>query len=168
MFNYYKGVVYKTTNGGNNWGYQVPQIEPVINIYTDIHFFDKSYGWAYNQFSLIHTNKGGYDTTIYTGITNQHNIILDNFEIKQNYPNPFNPGTNIEFVLQKAGNIILKIFDINGKEIQTLLEKKLSTGNYSVKFNAGGISTGIYFYRLEYTDFKNITYSKTKAMIYLK
>lgn len=89
----------------------------------------------------------------------------NNFELKQNYPNPFNPATVISFQLPAAGEITLKVFDTNGKEIAELINEKKNAGSYSVTFDAGkyNLPSGIYFYKLSTEDF-----SETKRMILVK
>jgi hypothetical protein len=93
----------------------------------------------------------------------QINEIVQDYNLKQNYPNPFNPVTNIKFDIPKISNVILKIFDITGKEISTLINEKLEAGTYETQWNASEYSSGAYFYRLETKDF-----SETKRMILFK
>ncbi len=70
--------------------------------------------------------------------------------LKQNYPNPFNPSTNIEFVLPKASNVTLKVYNILGQEVATLFDGKKSAGSHTILFNAdAGFASGIYLYRLQ-------------------
>ncbi|HEY6953361.1 MAG TPA: T9SS type A sorting domain-containing protein [Bacteroidota bacterium] len=72
------------------------------------------------------------------------------FTLSQNYPNPFNPTTTIEFTLAHDGRVILKIFDITGREVETLLDEQRSAGFYEqVTFDASRLGSGTYFYRLE-------------------
>jgi hypothetical protein len=72
------------------------------------------------------------------------------FELSQNYPNPFNPGTFITYRLPAAGFTTLKVFNVLGKEVAILINSEMMTeGTHSVQFNASGLSSGIYFYRLE-------------------
>jgi len=79
------------------------------------------------------------------------------FELSQNYPNPFNPSTNISFTVPYAEtqdraslqHVLLKVYDITGREIATLVNEEKSPGKYSVKFDAGNLTSGIYFYRLQ-------------------
>lgn len=76
------------------------------------------------------------------------NTIPSEFSLKQNYPNPFNPSTKIEFLIAEESFVDVKVYDILGKEVATLVNETRSAGNYSVKFNANGLSSGIYFYQL--------------------
>jgi hypothetical protein len=75
------------------------------------------------------------------------------YRLEQNYPNPFNPTTQIKFTLPHASYTQLRVFDIAGREISTLVNNNLSAGSYSVKFNAADLSSGIYFYRIQTNDF---------------
>jgi len=86
-----------------------------------------------------------------------------NFSLSQNYPNPFNAATRIEFALKEASHISLSIFDVRGALVETLIDKKLSTGNHSVIWNADKLSSGTYYYSL-----KTVTGSETKKMTLMK
>lgn len=102
-----------------------------------------------------------------TGIPDDNRSQLT-FALHQNFPNPFNLETTIKFRLPKASNVILKIFNINGQEIKTIIKTEYQPGNYSVKWdgtnNAGiKVASGIYFYRLKAGDFKCV-----KKMFLLK
>ena len=85
------------------------------------------------------------------------------FALDQNYPNPFNPSTTISYSIPVKSRVTLKIFNALGKEIITLVNEEKSEGNYDVKFDASGIPSGIYFYKLNAGEF-----SSTKKMILLK
>ncbi|HPN37787.1 MAG TPA: T9SS type A sorting domain-containing protein [Melioribacteraceae bacterium] len=119
----------------------------------------------YPSFSI--NNLISYNTGISTSIK-EHQIEKIEFNLKQNYPNPFNPQTNIEFDLQNDSNVNLKIFDINGKEVNTLINDNLNSGTHKLiwsgtdKFNTK-VASGVYFYQLNVNGFSN-----TKKMIYLK
>ena len=76
------------------------------------------------------------------------NIIPDEFDLKQNYPNPFNPSTTIEFAVKESGNYSLKVYDMLGQEVATLINNNINAGAYKVKFDASKLSSGIYIYRL--------------------
>jgi hypothetical protein len=78
------------------------------------------------------------------------------YYLSQNYPNPFNPGTVINFRTPKAGKVVLKIYDLLGKEVVTLVDGYKSPGSYSVTFNASAYSSGIYIYVLKSDGFTSI------------
>lgn len=85
------------------------------------------------------------------------------FVLEQNYPNPFNPATVIKYNIPIKAQVTLRVYDILGKEISTLVNEEKEQGAYSVQFNAFALSSGIYFYQLkanEYTTFKKMTYVK--------
>lgn len=91
------------------------------------------------------------------------NSVPQEFYLGQNYPNPFNPNTQIEFSLPQKSFIKLKIYDALGKEISNLIDGEKSAGKYKVNFNANGIASGIYMYRLETEGF-----TETRKMILIK
>jgi hypothetical protein len=70
------------------------------------------------------------------------------FSLEQNYPNPFNPSTRIAFSVQGSGFTSLKVFDLLGREVATLVNENLTAGSYRVKFDASGLASGVFFYRL--------------------
>lgn len=98
-----------------------------------------------------------------TGISTVSSEVPSSYLLKQNYPNPFNPTTNINFSLPKSGLVTLKIYDISGKEVAVLLNEVKNAGSYLVGFNAAGLPSGAYFYRLTSGNF-----SETKKMMLIK
>ncbi|MGB0346890.1 MAG: DUF1501 domain-containing protein, partial [Balneolaceae bacterium] len=84
------------------------------------------------------------------------------FKLQQNYPNPFNPATNINFVLPTSGKVRLQVFDLQGRLVQTLVDKSVSAGEHSIVFDASSLSSGMYLYHLE-TPYG--TSSKTMTLI---
>jgi flagellar hook assembly protein FlgD len=93
----------------------------------------------------------------------EENLIPKEFDLKQNYPNPFNPSTTIEYTIPENSRVTLKIYDILGKEVATLVNKEQNTGTYIVVWNAQSVSSGIYFYRINagnYTDTKRMILEK--------
>jgi hypothetical protein len=85
------------------------------------------------------------------------------YQLNQNYPNPFNPSTVIEFAIPTAGNVSLKIYDVLGREVATLLNERRNAGVHRINFNASNLSSGTYFYRLQSGGF-----TQTKKMILVK
>jgi photosystem II stability/assembly factor-like uncharacterized protein len=98
-----------------------------------------------------------------TSVSPISNEIPDRFSLKQNYPNPFNPVTKINFNLKSSSFTSLKIYDSMGKEVESLVNENLSTGSYSVDFNASKLTSGIYFYTLTAGEFK-----ETRKMMLVK
>ncbi|MBI4810385.1 MAG: T9SS type A sorting domain-containing protein [Ignavibacteriales bacterium] len=78
------------------------------------------------------------------------------FTLKQNYPNPFNPMTTIDYDLPKVSTVLLRIFDVLGREITTLVNKEQVAGKYSVPFDASHLASGLYFYRLDTGEFSDV------------
>ena len=100
----------------------------------------------------------------------KENVIPTEFKLEQNYPNPFNPSTNIKYVISSNAFVTLKVYDVLGNEVTTLVNEEKSAGNYDVRFdisklsaNTQGLSSGIYFYRLQTGDL-----SITKKMTFVK
>jgi len=87
----------------------------------------------------------------------------DNITLLRNYPNPFNPNTIINYQLQMSSDVTLKVFDILGNEVASLVNGKQNAGSYEVEFNGANLSSGIYFYTLKAEGF-----SETKRMLLLK
>lgn len=87
------------------------------------------------------------------GVEDENNFVADNFSLEQNYPNPFNPDTKIRFVIASGAKqselVTLKVYDVLGKEVAILVNEEKSAGSYEVKFDAAGLSSGIYFYKLQ-------------------
>jgi photosystem II stability/assembly factor-like uncharacterized protein len=158
-----RGIIYKTTDGGNNWGFQIPDTSIHISGYDYIKFVTKQNGWAYTGSPGVHTVTGG-DTVIYYGIQEKSLNIPKNYILKQNYPNPFNPRTVIPYSLKSAGYVRIIAYDILGREVQKLVDQKQSAGEYEVDFMGKFTATGVYFYRMTVDD----QLIDTKKMILLK
>ncbi len=89
-------------------------------------------------------------------VVNISNSVPVGYSIKQNYPNPFNPTTNIRLKIAKAGFVKLTVYDVSGKQAALLVNENLSAGEYNVDFNASGLTSGVYFYRLETEGFTDV------------
>lgn len=100
---------------------------------------------------------------VLTTVKEDNISINKDFHLYQNYPNPFNPSTTITYQLPKNGNVTLKIFDILGNEVKTLVNEQKEMGRYTVQFDASSLASGMYVYRLRVND-----YISTKKMLLLK
>ena len=100
-------------------------------------------------------------------VSNNGNQNLNNptaeFSLKQNYPNPFNPSTHLEFGISDLGFVSLKVYDITGKELKTLVNEIKPAGNYSIEFNGSNLPSGVYYYKIESGNFMQV-----RKMILLK
>jgi photosystem II stability/assembly factor-like uncharacterized protein len=148
----------KTTNGGYNW---VPQ---TVNSHTNFKqtlFINSSTGFAVsiNYSRIYKTTNGGA-----TFIANISAEVPEKFSLSQNYPNPFNQSSIINLQCSMKGMVTLKVFDISGREVQTLVNETLSPGTYQVRFDGSGLSSGIYYYKLT-VDSKPIA---VKKMVMIK
>ncbi len=96
-------------------------------------------------------------------ISLNENLQIKDYALAQNYPNPFNPVTIITYELPKEGMVTLKIFDILGNEVKTLVNEQKEMGSYTVQFDASSLASGTYVYQLRVNDF-----TSTKKMLLLK
>jgi len=103
---------------------------------------------------------GRTDSTI--SFVDNQTLIID-YRLEQNYPNPFNPVTTIQYQIPVTERVTLKIYDVLGVEVETLVNEEKSAGSYKIEFDASQLPSGIYFYRIEIGDFHNV-----KKMILLK
>ena len=85
------------------------------------------------------------------------------YHLSNNFPNPFNPSTKIKYAIPQTSNVIVKVFDILGNEIETLVNEEKPSGTYEITWNAEGLPSGVYFYQL-----KAGSIVETKKMILLK
>lgn len=99
----------------------------------------------------------------YSDVVNVEIINPLSFKLFQNYPNPFNPSTTINFQIQEAGLVTLIVYDILGNEITTLVNEKMEPGNFDIKYDASGLSSGTYIYQLRMGSFV-----ETKKLILIK
>lgn len=93
----------------------------------------------------------------------ENDLLPTEFRLEQNYPNPFNPSTTIQFALPKTSNITIKIYDILGREVATLIDEEYQPGQYKIIFEAGQLASGLYVYRIQAGDFR-----ETKKLMLLR
>ncbi|MGE5363460.1 MAG: T9SS type A sorting domain-containing protein, partial [Bacteroidota bacterium] len=119
--------------------------------------------WWTEEFGLMKYNNEGsnnylmgcvidgiaYGDTTSVGVNKDENLVPSEYELSQNYPNPFNPVTMINYSLPELSNVELKVYDILGNEITTLVKKEQYPGKYAVSFDGNGLSSGLYIYMLK-------------------
>ncbi|MCH7974484.1 MAG: T9SS type A sorting domain-containing protein [Bacteroidetes bacterium] len=148
--------VFKSTNNGDDW---IQINDGLVN-----HFIYSMKNSPDNYLFAGTFGNGIYRRDITTGIFNAyHTGSVTSFILEQNYPNPFNPSTTIKFSLPSSSFAILKIYDALGEEAAVLLNRELTSGTFEVEWNATGLPSGIYFYKLQANEFAQV-----KKMILLK
>jgi hypothetical protein len=144
------GIILRTEDAGYSW--QAATTEPGLENY-DFHavsFYDAFIGISTgNEGKEIYTTDGGENWTELAPASLLFNSAKHRMvSLTQNYPNPFNPSTVINYELPFSANVSVKVYDITGKEVASLFNGYQNEGNHSVRFDAGDLSSGVYFYRL--------------------
>ena len=135
---------------------------------TDIINFNKTSAKHIRMFGIQRGTQWGYSLFEFRVFENAINDIKDNFiiadySLSQNYPNPFNPTTKIIFAIQKPGNVTLKVYDLLGQEVATLVDEFKTVGKYDIQFDASRLASGAYIYSIVSGEF-----SESKKMMVLK
>jgi photosystem II stability/assembly factor-like uncharacterized protein len=140
------GIIYYTSDGGANWALQNI---PLVNSLYRVFFFDEISGWAVGHIGTIIATDNSVPVELELSTPAEYSL-------EQNYPNPFNPQTKIEYSIPSAGFVKLVIFNSVGEEIKTLISAYKTAGTHLVTFDAGNLSSGIYFYRIDAGEFSAI------------
>jgi photosystem II stability/assembly factor-like uncharacterized protein len=141
--------VNKTTDGGINW---TPVFDSVSRSIYSLYFTDANTGYLASDTGKVYKTSTGGEL----GIQPVDPSVPVTFNLFQNYPNPFNPSTKIKFDIPKISKVKLSVYDALGREIETLVNESLQPGTYEVNWNAGRLSSGIYFYKLFTNDFSMV------------
>lgn len=130
----------------------------------DVKFDEKGFLYSQSYYGWT-VEKWKYNGTLpsFTGVEELGNILPGGFRLEQNYPNPFNPSTRIEFALPKQEFVVLRVYDILGREVATLVNETQPAGAYRVTFDAKNVPSGTYFYSL-----KAGSFNQTKTMVVVK
>lgn len=168
---------WKTATEINNYGFEIERKEnggtyskiafvkgngttvtPVVYSYTDNNIQDKNYTYRLKQIDFD-------GSSTYSQEINSGGVTVKNFSLGQNYPNPFNPSTLITYSIPAASKVVLKVYNVIGNEIATLVNEKQEAGTYNVRFalSSDRLASGVYFYKLEAGSF-----SATKKMILIR
>ncbi len=149
-----------TSDAGENWTVQTTTVPSGTSrdAFTSEFFISQNLGWVVGASGSILKYENTTDVS-------ETSMTPKLFKLEQNYPNPFNPSTNITYSIPKAGNVSIKIFNILGKEVATLVNSEKEAGNYSIQFSADKfkLTSGIYYYQIKVDNFVS-----TKKMILMK
>ena len=147
-----------------DWGYTWDaQHSDVTCELWEVYFINENEGWIVGGGGglpgvILHTTNGGVITDVDDEISTVREFVLD-----QNYPNPFNPSTKIQYSIPQPNNVVIKIFNVLGKEVETLVNEEKPGGAYEITWNTENFPSGVYFYQLTAGKF-----IETKKMILMK
>ncbi|MCH7972327.1 MAG: T9SS type A sorting domain-containing protein [Bacteroidetes bacterium] len=155
------GTILRTTDGGTTW---VIQTSGTTNTLLGVYFTDVNTGTAVGSAGTILRYSGNV-----TAIEDSKTISPTKFILMQNYPNPFNPSTTIQYTISSEQFVTLKIYDLLGKEVATLVNERKSIGSYRINFDGSRLTSGVYFYRLQvYTPGRAGSFTQTKKFVLLR
>lgn len=150
------GMIFKSTNGGDTW---IQSTTPTTRNLRAIYFFDENRGFAVGDSGVIlYTSSGGV-----TGVRERGDQRPTAFALEQNYPNPFNSATVIRYQLPANRHVTLKVYDVLGREVATLVSQELQAGDYRVTWEAAAFPSGVYFCQLRAGSFV-----ETKKLVLLR
>ena len=152
--------IYRTTDGGQSWNSEFSQ--QYNDIFTVFGLMRGGELWAGGSYSYLIKYKGELPSP--TSITSDIRVdIPREFALLQNYPNPFNPATKIRYDVPRETKVVLKIYDVLGAEVTTLINQNMKPGRYIAEWNAGNFASGVYIYRMDADGF-----SSSKKLMLLK
>ena len=117
---------------------------------------------TFSEYKLEPRKNDDYGT-ILVGVVQVPNVVPTRYALEQNYPNPFNPSTTISYLIPQASHVSLKVYNLLGQEVMTLVDHQENAGSYKIVFDASKLSTGVYFYQLRAGQFVT-----AKKMLLLK
>lgn len=156
-YRYEDSAIVVSNNGGASWGTKSDKFPAFAS---KLIFITKDTAYGLSNIGAL------YKSTTGGGITSINNIsetLPKNFILMQNYPNPFNPTTTIDYSIPKESFVTIKVYDMLGREVATLINEEKNAGEYSVKFNGSILASGVYLYRMKAGNF-----IQTKKMILMK
>jgi len=154
--------VFISNNYGSSWTELAAGLPNTVAMHLD-------YNEAANKLRIGTHGRGVFEITGLTGIASVGSEIPSDFSLEQNYPNPFNPSTTIKYNIPVKGNVTLKLYNTLGKEVESIVSQIQNAGSYSVTLNAGSLTSGVYYYKLNVnSENSSMDFSDTKKLILLK
>lgn len=153
----YNDGVYLSLNGGSTW-FNKNQGMPVSSVFNALVIAN---GYVFGAVNANTIKRRLLSEAI--SVQNISSNVPADYYLGQNYPNPFNPGTVVRFQLADVNNVSLKVYDVQGREVQTIVNEKLQPGTYEARIDGSELPSGTYYYKMEAGN-----YSETKKMILIK
>lgn len=155
-------ILFRTTNLGTAWVKETIPSQVSLNNISHMQFINANLGFA-----ATGSQSGGIGGLMKygppSGVINTSTNTPENYSLGQNFPNPFNPATTIKFSIAKPGMVTLKVYNSIGREVETLVSESMAAGTYDVSFDASGLTSGLYFYKITTNNFV-----ETKKMLLVK
>jgi hypothetical protein len=152
-----------------------PELGPLDTLRSSVHVFAwEQHGTGYVQIQIgTFQNPNNKITVDFVATTTQTDVndpsqSVQKYSLQQNYPNPFNPATNISFNLAKSSFVTLKVFNLLGEEVASLINRNMNQGTHTVKFDARRFNSGVYLYKLEASGPDGEQFRSVKKMILTK
>ena len=124
---------------------------------------DQSWGFTvYSEYNIEYAKINGEEFGDFVGISYDKTNTVESYFLYQNYPNPFNPATTINYRIPRRSLVLLKVYDILGREVSTIINEEKPAGSYEVEFEGTDLSSGIYFYKLQT---ENYTYMRKMILM---
>ncbi|HEX9740062.1 MAG TPA: T9SS type A sorting domain-containing protein, partial [Ignavibacteriaceae bacterium] len=170
---------WQTASETNNYGFEVER-KAAEQEFSKVAFIagygttteSKSYNYVDNTVSsgsyTYRLRQVDFDGTFEYSNEVEVDLAPSTYSLAQNYPNPFNPNTKIDFSLASDSKVTLKIFDVLGQEVRTLINGNLAAQSHSIEFNASSLNSGVYFYTIEAKGTDGSNFTSTKKMILTK
>jgi hypothetical protein len=170
---------WQTASEANNYGFEVER-KTAGQKFTKVGFVagygttteTKNYNYVDNTVTsgsyIYRLRQVDFDGTFEYSNEVEVDLAPSTYSLAQNYPNPFNPNTKIDFSLASDSKVTLKIFDVLGQEVRTLINGNLAAQSHSIEFNASTLNSGVYFYTIEAKGTDGSNFTSTKKMILAK
>ncbi len=157
--------ILRTTNGGETWTQQTVVTQ---YLFTGVSFTDENNGTIVGENGTIFRTTNGGITFVKEEKSDE---IPENYFLSSNFPNPFNPDTKIRYFIPHVSFVQIRVYDVLGNEIETLVNDEKPAGNYELTWKAANLSSGVYFYQIRAIDPSTSSgqvFIQTRKMILLK
>ncbi|HEY5536149.1 MAG TPA: T9SS type A sorting domain-containing protein [Ignavibacteria bacterium] len=150
----------------NNWD-GVTSGKTLLTKYDSISYMQGILYYAYTNYKICPRNNSDFGTVIPVGVKPISSEVKS-FKLNQNYPNPFNPVTRISFSLSMYSKVIVKVYDLLGREVRQLVNENMNAGSFMIDFNGADLASGVYFVRMTADGRDGTSFADTKKMLLIK
>ncbi len=151
----------------NNWD-GVTSGKTLLTKYDSISYVQGVLYYAYSNYKICPRTNSDFGTVTPVGIRPISGEVSNTFKLSQNYPNPFNPVTRISFTLPEYSKVSIKVYDLIGREVRTLVSENMNIGTFMIDFNGSDLASGVYFVRMIADGRSGARFSDTKKMLLIK